>query len=35
MNNIYKNLIDQKLDQSYTENLKKLGQTDSLIAIAE
>lgn len=32
---LYKNLISDKLNLSYCENLKKLGQTDTLIAIAE
>ena len=33
--NFYKKIISDKLNSSYCENLKKLGQTDSLIAIAE
>jgi 2-polyprenyl-3-methyl-5-hydroxy-6-metoxy-1,4-benzoquinol methylase len=33
--NFYKELISDKLNSSYCENLKKLGQTDTLIAIAE
>jgi len=33
--NFYKNIIDEKLNISYCENLKRLGQTDTLIAIAE
>ncbi len=33
--NFYKNIIGNKLNLSYCENLKKLGQTDTLIAIAE
>lgn len=32
---LYKNPISDKLNLSYCENLKKLGQTDTLIAIAE
>ena len=31
----YKNIIADNLNLSYCENLKKLGQTDTLIAIAE
>ncbi len=31
----YKNIVSDQLNQSYAENLKKLGQTDTLIAIAE
>tara|TARA_Y100001970_G_scaffold284629_1_gene402376 strand:- start:1599 stop:2504 length:906 start_codon:yes stop_codon:yes gene_type:complete len=31
----YKNLVSDHLNRSYAENLKKLGQTDTLIAIAE
>ena len=33
--NIYKKIVNKKLNQSYCENLKELGQTDSLIAVAE
>ena len=33
--NFYKEIISDKLNLSYCENLKKLGQTDTLIAIAE
>ena len=33
--NFYKKIISEKLNSSYCENLKKLGQTDTLIAIAE
>ncbi len=33
--NFYKGAVSEKLNQSYCENLKKLGQTDTLIAIAE
>ena len=33
--NFYKKIISNKLNVSYCENLKKLGQTDTLIAIAE
>ena len=33
--NFYKEIVSEKLNQSYCENLKKLGQTDTLIAIAE
>ena len=33
--NIYKKMINKKLNQSYCENLKELGQTDTLIAVAE
>ena len=33
--NFYKKIISNKLNLSYCENLKKLGQTDTLIAIAE
>ena len=33
--NLYKKIISEKLNKSYTENLVKLGQTDTLIAIAE
>ncbi len=33
--NIYKEVISDKLNLSYCENLKRLGQTDTLIAIAE
>ncbi len=32
--NFYKNIVSKKLDRSYCENLKKLGKTDTLIAIA-
>jgi 2-polyprenyl-3-methyl-5-hydroxy-6-metoxy-1,4-benzoquinol methylase len=32
---LYKNSISDKLNLSYCKNLKKLGQTDTLIAIAE
>jgi 2-polyprenyl-3-methyl-5-hydroxy-6-metoxy-1,4-benzoquinol methylase len=32
---LYKNPISDKINLSYCENLKKLGQTDTLIAIAE
>ena len=31
----YKKIVSDKLNNSYFENLKKLGQTDTLIAIAE
>lgn len=31
----YKNIIDEKLNKSYCENLIKIRQTDTLIAIAE
>ena len=31
----YKDIVSDKLNLSYCENLKKLGQTDTLIAIAE
>ena len=31
----YKDIVNKKLEQSYNENLKQLGQTDTLIAIAE
>ena len=33
--NFYKETVSDKLNLSYCENLKKLGQTDTLIAIAE
>ena len=33
--NFYKEFIDEKLNSSYCANLGKLGQTDTLIAIAE
>ncbi len=33
--NLYKKIVSEKLNKSYTENLIKLGQTDTLIAIAE
>jgi len=33
--NFYKEFIDEKLNTSYCANLRKLGQTDTLIAIAE
>ena len=33
--NLYKKLINEKLNNTYCENLKELGQTDTLIAIAE
>ena len=33
--NFYKEIVSDKLNLSYCENLKKLGQTDTLIAIAE
>tara|TARA_B100001059_G_scaffold198062_1_gene203766 strand:+ start:125 stop:1033 length:909 start_codon:yes stop_codon:yes gene_type:complete len=33
--NFYKEIISDSLNSSYCENLKKLGQTDTLIAIAE
>ena len=33
--NFYKGSVSEKLNQSYCENLIKLGQTDTLIAIAE
>ena len=33
--NFYKDIVGYKLNLSYCENLKKLGQTDTLIAIAE
>jgi hypothetical protein len=32
---LYKNSISDKVNLSYCKNLKKLGQTDTLIAIAE
>ena len=31
----YKNIINDRLNLSYCDNLKKLGQTDTLIAIAK
>ena len=31
----YKEFVSDRLNASYCENLKRLGQTDSLIAIAE
>ena len=31
----YKNIINEKLNRAYQENLKKIKQTDTLIAIAE
>ena len=31
----FKNIVSSKLNNSYVENLKKLGQTDTIIAIAE
>ncbi len=33
--NFYEKIISDKLDNFYIENLKKLGQTDTLVAIAE
>ena len=33
--NFYKEIISDSLNLSYCENLKKLGQTDTLIAIAK
>jgi len=33
--NFYREIVSDKLNSSYCENLKKLGQTDTLIAIAE
>ena len=33
--NLYKEIVSDELNSSYCENLKKLGQTDTLIAIAE
>ena len=33
--NFFREIISEKLNHSYCENLKKLRQTDSLIAIAE
>lgn len=33
--NFYKNIINEELNYAYCENLKKIGQTDTLIAIAE
>lgn len=33
--NFYKEVISDRLNSSYCENLEKLGQTDTLIAIAE
>ena len=33
--NFFKEIVSDKLNLSYCENLKKLGQTDTLIAIAE
>ena len=33
--NFYKEIVSDKFNLSYCENLKKLGQTDTLIAIAE
>ena len=33
--NSYKEIISDRLNSSYCDNLKKLGQTDTLIAIAE
>ncbi len=33
--NLYKKNINKNLNEAYCENLKKLGQTDTLIAIAE
>ena len=33
--NFYKEIVSNKLNLSYCENLKKLGQTDTLIALAE
>ena len=32
---IYKEVVNKKLNQSYCENLKELGQTDTLIAVAQ
>jgi len=34
-NNFYKEIVSDELNLSYCKNLKKLGQTDTLIAIAE
>ncbi len=34
-NNAYKNIISHELNSVYCENLKRLGKTDTLIAIAE
>ena len=31
----FKNLTNDKLNQSYKNNLERLGQTDTLIAVAE
>ena len=33
--NFYKEIVSDKLNSSYCENLKKLGQTDTLIAVAK
>ena len=33
--NFYKNIVSEKLNISYCENLIRLGQTDTLIATAE
>ena len=33
--NFYKNIVSKNLNHVYCENLKKMGQTDTLIAIAE
>ena len=33
--NFYKDTVSDKLNSTYCENLKKIGQTDTLIAIAE
>lgn len=33
--NFYKGIVSDELNSSYSENLKKIGQTDTLIAIAE
>ena len=33
--NFYKEIVSDRLNSSYIQNLKKLGQTDTLIAIAE
>jgi hypothetical protein len=33
--NFYKEIVSDKINLSYCENLKELGQTDTLIAIAE
>ena len=33
--NFYKKVINEELNYAYCESLKKIGQTDTLIAIAE